>query len=146
MATLLWRVAILWLAWEAEIDANGTVIEVGAVLGLERSGGMLGVGKLDVSKALATAAVTVGDDANSRDFSKLFKLASEPLLVNVPAQVADEQVASGALGLSLCLLWCLLWLSFGLALLADLNLWLLFFLFVVIAGSVGVVGIILRMC
>lgn len=87
--------------------------------GLAGLGGIGGVDKLDVSVTLAALRVAVGDDANAGDLAELFELTSEPLLVNVPAEVADEKVASGlTLGaLDLALLGGVLGGSLGLALL-----------------------------
>ena len=68
---------------------------------------------------LGTASITVGDDAAASDVAKLFKLAREPVLVNVPAEVTDEEVLNSLITclLSLGLLYSRLSVGFSLALL-----------------------------
>jgi hypothetical protein len=68
--------------------------------------------------------VTVSDDAAASELTELGELALEPLLVNVPGQVTDEQVGGSTLGgiLSLGLLGSSDGLLLGLALLGGLLL------------------------
>lgn len=68
--------------------------------------------------------LTVSDDAAASELTELGELALEPLLVNVPGQVTDEQVGGGTLGdiLSLGLLSRSDGLLLGLALLGGLLL------------------------
>lgn len=148
LAALLGRcVVAAWLAWGAEVDADLAVVEIGAVLSLKGFGGVCCIDKLDVAEALAAATVAVGDDANARQLAKLLEFAGEPLLIHVPAEVADKQVAGSVLILSLSLdfLRCGLCVALRLALLALLGLWLLFLflagarVLIVVVGAVVVV-------
>lgn len=126
----------LVLARSAEVDTKFTVVEQSAVLLLESLSGVCWVDKLDVSEALAPVAVTVGDDANASELSIALELTSEPLLVNVPAKIADKEVGNAlALRFGLGLLLGRLCVLLSLALLAD---WLLFlFLVAAVARVVG---------
>lgn len=138
VAALLWSGVLV--AWCAEVDTDVAVVEKGLVLGLEGFGSIISVAELDVSETLASARVAVGDDADTCELSELLKLTSEPLLVDVPAEVTNEQVGNSIWVLCLGLLRGLLWLTVGLALLAlDLGSWLLL-LFFIIARFVGVAG------
>jgi hypothetical protein len=80
-----------------EVDTEATAVELVAVTGLESLGAVLGVGELDVAEALAAAGVAVGDDAHALELAELLELTGEPLLVDVPAEVADKQVGGGLL-------------------------------------------------
>jgi hypothetical protein len=72
---------------------------------------------------LGTLSLAVGDDAAAGDLTIALKLASEPVLVDAPAEVSDEEVLDtlfcdlGDLGL--CLLDDGLSLFFSLALLGG---------------------------
>lgn len=73
-------------------------------------GGIGSVGKLNVTESttiistwpaekellenlpLGTTSLTVGDDTAADNLAKALKLTTEPVLVNVPAHVANEQV------------------------------------------------------
>jgi hypothetical protein len=93
------------LAGGAEVDVQRTAVKLVLVhlgLGLSSVGS---VGELDVSETLGAAALTVGDDTASGDVTEALELAAEPVLIDVPAQAADEEVldtlGGGLLGLGL---------------------------------------------
>jgi hypothetical protein len=114
--------AVLWcgvVTGSGEVNIGLATIDESTLLGLEGSGGIGGVGELNVTETLGAARLTVGDDTSAGDLTELFELAVQPLVVNVPAQVTNEQVlGSGILDLSLGLLGGgLLLLIIGLALL-----------------------------
>ena len=44
-----------------------------------------------------STGVSVDDDTSTCQFTKLFKLAGEPLLIDVPAQIAHEQVPASSI-------------------------------------------------
>jgi hypothetical protein len=127
----------------AEVEAELTSVKLGAVLGLEGLLCALRVRELDVSETLATAGVAIGDDPHASELTKLLEFAGEPLLIDVPADVANEEVAGGGRlvnGISLALLGGVLWLGLGLALLVLNGLWLLFL--ITVARVVGIVGVV----
>lgn len=72
------------------------------------------------SLPLGPATRPVGHDAAASDLTKLGKLTTQPLLVNIPAEVADEQVGGSVGGdVGLALLGNRLLLVLGLALLGG---------------------------
>ena len=85
------------VAGSGEVDTEATAVKLVAVTALEGLGTGLGVGELDVTEALAAARVTVGDDADALELAELLELAGEPLFVDVPAKIADEQVGGSLL-------------------------------------------------
>lgn len=92
-------------AGSAEVDVHLAAIElvlVHLLLGLLSIGG---AGELNITEALGAAALAVGDDADAGDLAELLELALEPLLVDGPGQIANEEVLdtllSGLLGLVL---------------------------------------------
>ena len=143
VAALLWTGILL--AWSAEVETDVASIQFRLVLRLEGFRSILGVDELNVSESLASARVAVRDDADASELSKLLELTCEPLFIDTPAKIADEEVGTSACGVRLGLLGGLLWLAVGLALLAlSLSRWLLLFLFVIVAVA-RVVGALLRM-
>jgi hypothetical protein len=100
--------AVLWcgvVTGSGEVNVGLATIDESTLLGLEGSGGIGRVGELNVTETLGAARLAVGDDASASDLSELLKLAVQPLVINVPAQVTNEQVlGSGILDLSLGLL------------------------------------------
>lgn len=102
IGTLLWRGVVTWCR---EVDIGLTTINQCTLLGLESGSGVGRVGKLDVSEALGAARLAVRDDTSASDLTKLLKLAVQPLVINVPAKVANEQVlGASVLSSSLVLL------------------------------------------
>jgi hypothetical protein len=100
---------------------------------------------------LSTASLTISDDTAAGDFTEGGELALQPILIDVPAKVADEQVLDALAGrlLSLGLLLSRLSLGLSLALLGGgllLLAGLLGGLFGVGlgvgVGSIGVAGVI----
>ena len=85
------------LARWAEVDANVATVELGAVLGFKRRDGVLDVRELNVTESLASATVAVRDDADAFQLAEFLKLACKPFLVDVPAEIADEEVGSSFL-------------------------------------------------
>lgn len=143
VAALLWTGVLL--AWSAEVDTDVASVQLRLVLRLEGLRGILGVDELNVSESLASARVAVRDDADASELSKLLELTREPLFIDTPAKIADEEVGNSAGGVRLGLLGGLFWLAIGLALLAlGLSRWLLLFLFVTVAVA-RVVGALLKM-
>ena len=110
-ARLLWNVAELLSTIEAallrrlsitarltglrEIHADVAAIKEGTVLLLKSGNTSVNLDELDVAVTLASARVAVGDDADALDLAKFLEFTREPFLVDVPAEVADEEIASG---------------------------------------------------
>lgn len=92
------RVVVVRLAGR-KVDLDlATINESTLLLGM----GLLGVGragKVDVSKTLGPAALTVRDDAGTDNLAAELELLLEHGIVNVPAEVAHEQ-SSGLVRLS----------------------------------------------
>jgi hypothetical protein len=118
---LPWRSVV---TWSREVDVGLAAIDQSTLLGGKSLGGIGSVGKLDVTETLGAARLTVRDDAGASDLTELLELAVQPLVIDVPGQVADEEVLWAILGsgLSLGLLGGGLLLVIGLALLAWLLL------------------------
>ena len=57
---------------------------------------MFGGFKVDVAKALGTAGITVCDNAGAYNAADGFEDAGEPILVNVPGEIADENTCAAA--------------------------------------------------
>lgn len=104
------------------VKVDGTAIEVGTLLGIHGLNGIGSVDELNVSESAGAAGLTVGDNAAARELTELGELALEPLLIDVPGEVTDEEVGGGTLGdfLSLGLLGNGLGLVISLALLGRL--------------------------
>jgi hypothetical protein len=118
-----------------EVDVGLTTIDQRSLLGLESSGGIDGVAEIDVTETLGASSGLVGDDTSTSDLSELLELTVEPLVINVPAQVTNEQVC-GSIGRGSSLGLDLLCGSFGLIL--SLALLGRNFSLVIIAGIVGI--------
>jgi hypothetical protein len=103
------------------VKVDGTAVEIGTLLGLHGLGGIGSVGELNVTEATGAAGLTVGDNAAAGELTELGELTLEPLLVDVPGEVANEEVGGGTLGSisSLRLLGSSLGLIISLALLRD---------------------------
>lgn len=86
------------LASVGKVNVQLTAIELAALLGGMSLDGVSIVDELNITEALGAARVTVGDDADARDLAELLEFAGEPLLINVPGQVANEKVTSLASG------------------------------------------------
>jgi hypothetical protein len=54
--------------------------------------GISSVGELDVTETLSTASLTVSDDTAANDLTEALELAAEPVLIDVPAHVTNEEV------------------------------------------------------
>ena len=86
------RALVGLLAGSAEVDVEATAVKLVLVhLGLGL-GSIVGAGELDVAEALGAAALAVGDDTATRDLTEALELTAEPVLINVPAQAAYEEV------------------------------------------------------
>jgi hypothetical protein len=131
----------------ASVHTKLTVVKQVAVTSGESLLCIGSAGVLDVSEPLAAARLAVGDDAYTLDLTELLELASQPLLVDVPAKVANEKVC-GCTGLliSLALFRGVLGGSLSLTLLALGDGGLLFLVFLVIIAAVVFVVIILWKC
>lgn len=80
------------VARSSEVNVGDTIVNLGTLLGIEGSCGVGSVGKLDVSEALGAARLAVSHDTSASELTELLKLAVQPLVVDVPAQVTDEEV------------------------------------------------------
>jgi hypothetical protein len=101
-----------------EVNVGLTTVDESTLLGLESLGGVGGVGELNVTETLGAASGLVADDTSTGDLTELLKLAVQPLVINVPAQVTNEQVlgtsvlaSSWSLGLGLLGSWLLIIIS-----------------------------------
>lgn len=125
--------ALFWcsvVAGGREVNVGLTTVNESTLLGLQGSGGVSRVLELDVSETLGASTLSVGDDTGASDGTKLLEFLEQPLVVNVPAQVTNEQVLgssvlSSSWGSSLGLLCGWLAVLFGLALLGWCGLSLL---------------------
>ena len=104
-----------------EVNVGLTTIDESTLLSLKSLGGISRVGELDVTETLGAASGLVTDDTGSGDLTELLELTVEPLVINVPAQVTNEQVLGSSVfsgswlfGLSL--------LGWGLLLIISLTL------------------------
>jgi hypothetical protein len=149
LSTLAATLLLVVLAANGVVQVDGTAIELGTLLGLEGLGGIGSVGVLDVTEAMKEMRIsdliqnhaqcerricenlptratrfTVSDDTAASELTELGELALEPILINVPGQVANEQVRGSTLGgiLGLGLLGSSDGLLLGLALLGGLLL------------------------
>ena len=124
-------VLVRLLTRSAKVHVQLATIELILVHLLLSLGSVGGISKLDVTKALGAPRLAVSNDTAANDVAEALELAAEPVLINVPAQAANEQVldtvsgGSGGVGLgfldgrlssgfSLALLgWSLLLLAVG---------------------------------
>lgn len=147
---------LVLLARLAEVDVQGTTIKVGVVKSLLGGLCSVGGGELNVTETavalanvrpklfeykqnvpLGAARLAVSDDAAALNRSVRSEGRRKPLLIDVPAEVANEEVLDALFTrrLGLALLHDGLGLSLSLALLGRS------FLLVTIAGVVGVIGV-----
>lgn len=87
--------AVLWccvIAGSSEVDVSDTTIDLRPLFSIEGSRCIGGLGKFNISEALGAAGVSVSHDASTNKLTELLKLAVQPLVINVPAQIANEQV------------------------------------------------------
>jgi hypothetical protein len=79
------------------VDPDRTAVNLLAVLrhGLGRG---LEVGELDVGESLGSVVVVVPDHTGRDDLAALGKLGLEPVVVDVPRETADKDVARGGQG------------------------------------------------
>jgi hypothetical protein len=90
----------------AEVDVELTTVKLVLVHLLLGLGGIGSVGELDVTESLSTASLTVSDDTAANNLTEALELAAEPVLIDVPAHVTNEEVldtllSGGLLGLGL---------------------------------------------
>jgi hypothetical protein len=104
------------------VEVDGTAVKIGTLLGIHGLDSIGSAVELDVTETAGAASLTVGDDAASGELTELGELTLEPLLVDIPGEVANEEVGRGTLGnfLSLGLLGSGLGLGISLALLGRL--------------------------
>jgi len=122
--TVLGTVTILIvLTASGVVKVDGTAVNISTLLSGHSLGGIGSVGELNVTETTGAARVTVSHNAGASELTELAELALEPLLIDVPGQVADEKVGGGALRdiLSLGLLSSGSGLLIGLALLGGLG-------------------------
>jgi hypothetical protein len=133
--TVLGALALgLVVTGDGVVKVDGTAIEIGTLLSFHSLGGIGSVGVLDVAETAGAARLTVGHDTAASELTEGAELRLEPVLIDVPGQVTDEQVGRGTLGdiLGLGLLSGSDGLLIGLALLGGLLL---------LAVRVGVGGV-----
>lgn len=106
-------------SWGREVDIGLATINVLILLGSKGSSSGGRAGELNVSESLGASTLTIGDDVCTGDLSELLELTVQPLVIDVPAQVTNEQVLASIVidGLGLGLLGGCDGLVFGLALL-----------------------------
>jgi hypothetical protein len=94
------------LTGSAEVDVQIAAIKLRLVHLFLGGGSLSSSGELDVSETLGATGLAVGDDTAAGDVTEPLELAAEPVLIDVPAQAANEQVldALGDGSLDLCLL------------------------------------------
>lgn len=85
-------------AGSSVVKVDGTAVEVGTLLGVHGLNGIGSVDELNVSESAGAAGLTVGDNAAAGELTELGELTLEPLLIDVPGQVTDEEVGGGTLG------------------------------------------------
>lgn len=122
--TVLGTVTILVvLTSSGVVKVDGTAVNISTLLSGHSLGGIGSVGELNVTETTGATRVTVSHNAGASELTELAELALEPLLIDVPGQVADEKVGGGALRdiLSLGLLSSGSGLLIGLALLRGLG-------------------------
>lgn len=73
-----------------EVDSHVTTIQESTLLVLEGSLGVLGAVEVNVSEA-TRPTVLAGDDAGTSDTRALRELLVEEVVINLPAEVADEE-------------------------------------------------------
>ena len=122
VCTILWRSVG---ARRREVNVGDTAIDLSTLLSIKGSGRISRVGKLDISEALRTAGLLVSHDTGADKLTKFLKLAVQPLVVDVPAQVANEEVLDSSVFVDFGFLGRRSELLFSLALLG----WLLRLLF-----------------
>jgi hypothetical protein len=111
--------AILWcciVSWSSEVDICDSTIDLCTFLSSKSSCCIGCVGKLNISKALGASRVSVSQDASAGKLTELLKLAVQPLVIDVPAQVTYEEVLDALSAVDLGLLGRSDWFFFGLAL------------------------------
>jgi hypothetical protein len=101
----------------SQVDVGSTAVDLGTLLSIQGSGGIGRVGKLDISIALRTARISVSYDTGTDKLTKFLKLAVQPLVVDVPAQVANKEVLDPSVFVNLRLFGRCSRLLFSLALL-----------------------------
>lgn len=77
------------------VDSDVSAIDLLAVHGLDGLGGSLDVGKVDVTETLGSLRVSVKHDSGRDDLAALLELGSEPVVVDVPRELTDKDVAVG---------------------------------------------------
>lgn len=100
VGTLSWSSVV---AWGGEVDVGLTTIDQSTLLGSKCLRGIGRVGEFNVTEALGAAGLAVRDDAGTGDLTELLKLAVQPLVINVPGKVTDEEVLGTSIGGSLSL-------------------------------------------
>jgi hypothetical protein len=94
LSTFLWCGIV---TGSGEVDIGFTAINECTLLGLESCGSIGRVDELDVSETLGATSGLVADDTSTRDLSELLELTVQPLVINVPAQVTNEQVLGSSI-------------------------------------------------
>lgn len=105
-----------------QVDSHVTTIEEGTVLLIQGSLGVLGRVKVNVAEATGAAIIAASHDASARDTLAVLELLVQEVVIDVPAQVADEQrgaLSGGLLFIGLALLGGSLGGVLGLALLGG---------------------------
>lgn len=95
---------LVGLSLSGVINTDGTAVNLRTVL-LNSLGRGLKVGEFHVAETTRLLGVTVEDDSGRNNFTARLELGLEPVVVDIPRELADENVGSGflvtAIGLGL---------------------------------------------
>jgi hypothetical protein len=98
VGTLLGRIVV---AGGGEVNVGLTSIDQRSLLGLQSSSSIGGLVEVDVAEALGPTSGLIRDNTSTRDLAELLELTVQPLVIDVPAQITDEQIGGSVLGDSL---------------------------------------------
>lgn len=87
---------LIGLSLGGVIDTDGTAVNLRTVL-LNSLGRGLKVGEFHVAETTRLLGVTVKDNSRGNNFTTRLKLGLEPVVVDVPRELANENVGSGFL-------------------------------------------------
>lgn len=77
------------VAGGSNVQPDGTVVDLLASHGVKGRLGSVGAGEVDEAEATAAATLAVGDNAGTNETVELGELPLEPLIVDVPAELAN---------------------------------------------------------
>lgn len=103
LGAVLVVVVVGWAA-SSVVEVDLATINLGVLLGVVSLGSVGRVDVLDITETAGATRVAVGDNANTRKLTEALELLAEPLLVDVPGQVTNEEVRRSARSLLISLL------------------------------------------